>query len=72
MAKQIILRYPGGKSTLEYNENNTSDVQKFIKWVIKHNHYSDYDDQNYIFSFEDYKFVSLCKIKWRKLGLRCS
>lgn len=71
MAGRIILRYPDGSCTLEYDKDDTHIVQNFINWVIAHNHYLDYDEQKCEFSFENYKFVSICKVKWRKLGLSC-
>lgn len=66
MATQtIMLRHPNGVLRFETDE---IDIMKiFISWIITANHFSEYDEENNIFTFPHSKFTSTCFIKWQKL-----
>ena len=65
MTKQIILRDPNGVLRLE--TDNIDVMQNFINWIIKCNHFSEYDEENGIFTFSHSKFLSICFIKSNKI-----
>ncbi len=65
MEKRIILRYPEG--VVMFETDNTNLAQCFINWIIKHKHYTDYNENTNTFTFPHMNYVSACNVKWTKL-----
>lgn len=66
--KRVILRYPGGVSVIE-TDDDFELMQRFIDWIVLSNHFllhEESENEN-VFTFLRCSYIRACNIKWRKL-----